>query len=194
MGSERTNDEKPVHRVSVNDFYIGETEVTQELWRAVMGTNPSKRLGTQRPVESISFNDCETFVNKLNTLTGMNFRIPTEEEWEFAARGGTSSRGYKFAGSDDCNTVSWNSSNSNEDTHNVKMRSPNELGIYDMSGNVQEWVYSYWSDGYNGSKDTSKRIVRGGSFDLSNWASHCTYRYGFSPGTTIARTGLRIAL
>ena len=131
--------EKPVHSVTLSDYYIGETEVTQELWTAVMGNNSSHFKGnSQRPVETVSWSDCQTFITKLNELTGENFHLPTEAQWEYAARGGNKSRGYLYSGSNSIDDVAWYDSNSGNKTHAVKTKSPNELGLYDMSGNVWE--------------------------------------------------------
>ena len=131
-------DEKPAHEVTLSDYYIGKTEVTQALWKAVMGNNPSYFEGENLPVECISWHDCKTFISKLNALTGKNFRMPTEAEWEYAARGGSKSRGYKYSGSNTLDDVAWYSGNSDSETHEVGTKSPNELGLYDMSGNVSE--------------------------------------------------------
>ncbi|MBQ0015371.1 MAG: formylglycine-generating enzyme family protein, partial [Bacteroidales bacterium] len=134
QGSDAWNDEKPVHNVTLSSYYIGLTEVTQELWQAVMGSNPSYFKGLYRPVENVSWDDCQTFISRLNSLTGKNFRLPTEAEWEFAARGGTKSRGYKYSGSNTLDDVAWHVGNSGDKTHDVGTKAPNELGIYDMSG------------------------------------------------------------
>ena len=199
MGSyEGADDEKPVHQETVRDFMIGKTEVTQELWRAVMGSNPSYFNGERNPVERVSWTDCITFVNRLNQLTGQNFRLPTEAEWEYAARGGNKSRNYKYSGSDDLYMVSWFSGNSGNTTHPVATLQPNELGIYDMSGNVWEWTSDLSSDNYNvrrnGGSSGSSRVDRGGSW--SNGASACrvAFRASGSPGDAGSFLGLRLAL
>lgn len=130
------------HQVTLtNDYYIGETEVTQELWKAVMGRNPSPNKGSQMPVHYVTWGDCQKFVQKLSKLTGRHFRLPTEAEWEYAARGGHKSQGYRFSGSNIVGTVASNGSPS----HEVKFKAPNELGIYDMSGNVEEWCQDYYA-------------------------------------------------
>ena len=172
QGSDADNDEKPVHSVTLSDYYIGETEVTQELWQAVMGSNPSNFSGNpHRPVEYVSWNDCQEFITKLNELTGKNFRLPTEAEWEYAARGGNKSKGYKYSGSNTIGDVAWYDGNSGSRTHDVKTKQANELGIYDMSGNVWEWCQD-WYGSYSSNSQTnptgpssgSYRVLRGGSW------------------------------
>lgn len=145
---EAGSDEKPRHQVKLSSFAIGETEVTQVLWKAVMGSNPSSHQGANLPVEQISRDDCSVFISKLNRLTGRNFRLPTEAEWEYAARGGKNSKGYKYAGGNDIYTVAWYGNNSDGETHPVAQRQPNELGLYDMSGNVWEIVQDYYDTNY----------------------------------------------
>ena len=136
--------EKPTHQVTLSSYYIGETEVTQALWKAVMGSNPSWFKGDDLPVEKVSWDDCQTFISKLNALTGKNFRLPTEAEWEFAARGGNQSRHTQFSGSSRIDDVAWYDGNSGDKTHPVKTKQPNELGIYDMTGNVWEWCQDWY--------------------------------------------------
>lgn len=169
------NNEKPVHSVTLSDYYIGETEVTRELWQAVMGSNPSGFNGNKLPVEYVSWYDCQTFITKLNELTGQNFRLPTEAEWEFAAKGGTQSKGYTYSGSNTIGGVAWYYSNSSSNTHVVATKAPNELGLYDMSGNVWEWCQD-WYGSYSSSAQTnptgpssgSYRVIRGGScYDIA---------------------------
>ena len=197
------NDEKQTHTVTLSDYYIGETEVTQELWVAVMGSNPSWFTGNmQRPVEYVSWDDCQTFIRKLNELTGANFRLPTEAEWEFAARGGRNSRGYQYSGSSNLGDVAWYRDNSSDTTHPVKTKSPNELGIYDMSGNVYEWCQD-WKGPYSSSSQTnptgpstgSHRVRRGGSWETI-LARDCrsAYRSSGTPGYRFHDFGLRLAL
>ena len=156
--------EKPAHSVTVSGFYMGQTEVTQALWKAVMGSNPSNWKGNTLPVESVSYNDVKDFIGKLNSLTGMTFRLPMEEEWEFAARGGNSSRAYKYSGGDNIGSVAWYDGNSGSKTHPVAQKQANELGIYDMSGNVWEWCSSLWCSDYSSSRSGSYRVYRGGSW------------------------------
>ena len=132
--------DKSTQQVMLSGYYIGEHEVTQELWEAVMGSNPSQfKNNSQNPVENVTWDNCQMFVEKLNQITGKQFRLPTEAEWDFAAHGGNYSRGYKYAGSNNLEDVAWYDGNSGRMTHPVGLKSPNELGIYDMSGNVREW-------------------------------------------------------
>lgn len=146
QGSDARDNEKPAHKVTLSDYYIGQTEVTQALWEAVMGSNPSYRRGDNLPVEQVSWDDCQEFIQKLNQLTGKQFRLPTEAEWEYAARGRRKSRGYKYAGGNDIGLVAWYSGNSGYETHLVATKQANELGIYDMSGNVWEWCNDWYGD------------------------------------------------
>lgn len=179
QGSEFVDDdEKPTHQVTLSSYYIGETEVTQALWQAVMGNNPSYYEGDNLPVESISYEDIQGFIAKLNQKTGKNFRFPTEAEWEFAARGGNKSEGFKYSGSNNANNVAWYDENSNYKTHPVKTKQANELGIYDMSGNIWEWCSDWYGD-YSSSSQTnpsgansgSHRVLRGGAWNYS--ARYC---------------------
>ena len=255
QGSDAYDDEKPTHRVTLSNYYIGETEVTQQLWKAVMGNNPShfgpketnvakcsydsfvadakqlnaKKPGTvriptrqewdaamvttsgsmKRPVEQISWDDCQEFIRRLNQLTGRNFRLPTEAEWEFAARGGVKSRGYKYSGSNSIGPVAWYDENAYDKgesspdygTHNVKTKQPNELGLYDMSGNVWEWCSDWYGDyssaaqtNPKGASSGSGRVFRGGSW--SNYARFCrvSSRGIISPSYRNYYLGLRLAL
>ena len=135
-------DETPAHLVRQGDFYISKYEVTQELWMAVMGgKNPSKVIGDSLPVTRITWYAAREFTQRLSKLTGRKYRLPTESEWEYAARGGALSRGYKYSGSDDLSEVAWYKKNSGRKPHRIGTKKPNELGIYDMSGTVYEWCY-----------------------------------------------------
>ncbi|MBR1725461.1 MAG: SUMF1/EgtB/PvdO family nonheme iron enzyme, partial [Muribaculaceae bacterium] len=203
QGSDADSDEKPAHQVTLSSYSIGQTEVTQELWQAVMGSNPSYFTGDlQRPVEWVSWDDCQTFITKLNQLTGKNFRLPTEAEWEYAARGGNQSQNYKFAGSNNVDEVAWYRDNSGSTTHPVATKAPNELGLYDMSGNVwewcQDWIGNYSSDAQinpTGPTSGSYRVLRGGC--LCNYARLCrvSYRYYETPSyPATLYLGLRLAL
>ena len=167
QGSDAEKEEQPAHMVTVQDFLIGETEVTQELWEAVMGFNNSHYKGPQRPVESMRYVDCESFFFKLNFLTNRNFRLPTEAEWEYAARGGNKATPTKYAGSDDYDEVAWYCNNSGNVPHDVKTKAPNELGLYDMSGNVDEWCSDAWASYDPAQKthaDPKVKVRRGGGF------------------------------
>ena len=202
QGSEAENDEKPTHSVTLSDYYIGKYEVTQELWQAVMGSNPSNFKGTNLPVESVSWNDVQEFIRKLNQQTGANFRLPTEAEWEYAARGGNKSKGYKYSGSNNINDVAWYTSTTNDSgTKPVGTKSPNELGIYDMSGNVYEWCqdwYGNYSRGSQtnptGSSSGSYRVLRGGSWYGSARNCRVSNRNFSNPDNRRDYFGFRLAL
>ena len=197
------DDEKPTHQVTLSSYYISETEVTQALWKAVMGSNPSEFKGDDLPVVWVSWNDCQTFINKLNALTGKRFRLPTEAEWEFAARGGNQSRHTQYSGSSHYGDVAWYAWNSewNSETHPVKIKQPNELGIYDMSGNVCEWCQDWYGD-YSSYAQTnptgvgsgSKRVFRGGSFAFDSRYCRSSCRYFSTPEYSSVALGLRLVL
>lgn len=200
QGSDAGGDEKPKHQVTLSSYAIGETEVTQELWAAVMGSNPSNFSGNQLPVESVSWDDCQTFITKLNQLTGANFRLPTEAEWEFAARGGHKTLGYKYAGSNTIGDVAWYDNNSSSKTHAVAQKQPNELGLYDMSGNVcercQDCYGSYSSAAQTnptGPANASSRVYRGGSWRGGPWYCRVSFRDSSTPTYTFDSVGLRLA-
>ena len=170
QGEDYGSDEIPVSLVRLSGYYVGQTEVTQRLWIKVMGKNPSDFTGARRPVEDVSWNDCQEFLSRLNELTGMNFRLLSEAEWEFAARGGNKSQGYKYAGSDTIGDVAWYTDNSYGRHHDVATKAPNELGLYDMSGNVMEWCQDWYGSYTSGEKTNptgpatgTKRVLRGGS-------------------------------
>lgn len=200
QGSDAYDDEKPTHQVTLSSYSIGQTEVTQELWQAVMGSNPSYFKGSRRPVECVSWNDCQDFIRKLNSLTGQNFRLPTEAEWEYVARGGRSG-GTKYAGSNSIGDVAWYDGNSGDQIHDVATKRANSLGIYDMSGNVWEWCQD-WYGNYSSSSQTnpqgpstgSSRVYRGGSW--VDRASYCrvSIRNGRGPDCRYNNLGLRLAL
>ena len=196
------DDEKPVHQVILtNDYYMGKYEVTQALWEAVMGSNPSIFEGDNLPVETVSWNDCQEFISKLNSMTGRKFRLPTEAEWEYAARGGKKSRSYQYSGSSNISDVAWYDGNSGSKTHPVGTKQANELGIYDMSGNVYEWC-SDWYGSYSSSSQTnptgadsgSSRVYRGGSWIYIAWLCRLSYRAVNTPGYRSYGIGLRLAL
>ena len=190
-----------VHQVTLSDYYIGETEVTQELWNAVMGSNPSYFYGNmQRPVETVSWNDCQTFISRLNELTGETFRLPTEAQWEYAARGGYKSKGYTYSGSNAIDDVAWHWYNSDRTTHPVKTKAPNELGIYDMGGNVWEWCSDWYGD-YSSAAQTdptgpatgSGRVGRGGSWRHDATGCRVATHSSCTPASASSDTGLRLA-
>lgn len=193
------SDESPTHSVTLSDYYIGRYEVTQGEWIAVMGTNPSSFTGMNHPVDNVSWEDCQTFITKLKELTGMIFRLPTEAEWEYAARGGNKSKGYKYSGSNTVDDVAWSSSNSSSKTHEVGTKVPNELGIYDMSGNVYEWC-SDWYGIYSSSSQSnptgpnsgSDRVLRGGSWAYNASGCRVSFRDYGSPSYGYFKYGFRL--
>ena len=207
---EAADRERPAHQVTLSGYSIGETEVTQELWQAVMGYNPSDFTDDpQRPVDYVSWDDCQLFISKLNEMTGMAFRLPTEAEWEFAARGGNRSKGYKYAGSDNVDDVAWyevNAYNVGMDDpgfgpHAVKTKAPNELGLYDMSGNVMEWCQDYYALYSNetqtdpvGPSSGYGRATRGGSWGGAATSCRVSYRgAGTAPSSRGHYRGFRLA-
>ncbi len=212
--SEAFDVEQPAHEVALSSYLIGQTEVTQALWQAVMGSNPSYfssrnnyATNLQRPVEFVSWNDCQTFITKLNQLTGKTFRLPTEAEWEFAARGGNLSLGYKYSGSNNPDDVAWfwfnipSHDNAGYGTQIVATKAPNELGLYDMSGNVFEWCQdcygSYSSDAQTnpvGPSTGYNRVFRGGSWVNYGYGCRVSIRAGYDPTSTVDCIGLRLAL
>lgn len=214
QGKDVWRDEKPAHQVTLSSYYIGQTEVTQELWQAVMGNNPAHFKNAKRPVESVEKKDINEFIKKLNQLTGRKFRLPTEAEWEFAARGGTLSKGYKYAGSDDLTAVAWYGGNSSgQATRTIASKRANELGIFDMSGNVYELCLD-WYDAYkagnqkdpvtnppldeDGDEDIDEFsaffVGRGGSVSSNAEQCRVTYRRPFSQSESYDYLGLRLAL
>lgn len=199
QGNEASLEEKPTHHVSLNDFMIGQTEVTQKLWVAVMGENPSKIKNDSLPVASVTWVNCLAFLRKLNALTGKKFRLPTEAEWEFAARGGNLSKGYKYSGSDSLPEVAVCDQYASELYHKVAGLKPNELGIYDMSGNVSEWC-SDWFGAYEPDSQTSPagpktgevRVTRGGGGTLTATSFRVSARDGGAPERWFYHVGLRL--
>ncbi|MDR3261780.1 MAG: formylglycine-generating enzyme family protein, partial [Tannerella sp.] len=194
------NDEKPAHKVTLSYFYIGKYEVTQKQWTDIMGTNPSKFKGDNLPVEGVSWNAVQEFISKLNAQTGKNYRLPTEAEWEYAARGGESSRGYKYSGSNNVGEVAWYSGNSGDKTHPVGTKKANELGIYDMSGNVWEWC-SDWYGAYSSSSQTNPQGATSGSYRVARgggWSGYARnvrvpFRNARAPGNRSSYLGFRLA-
>ena len=216
QGNDADGDEKPAHRVSLDSYYIGKYPVTQRLWVAVMGNNPSYFKGDKLPVECVSWNKVQDFLKKLNAMTGKSFRLPTEAEWEFAARGGNKSQGYKYSGSNNIDDVAWYEGNSlikkhkwfsnlldSRQAHPVGTKRPNELGIYDMSGNVYEWCQDWYDSKYyenspqhnpQGAISGSSRVHRGGSW--YGYARNCrvSNRFCNSPDTHYYNLGFRLVL
>ena len=201
MGSNNGDgDEQPVHSVTLSDYYIGKTEVTQELWEAVMGSNPSKFKGGRRPVENVNWQDCHEFIRQLNSLTGKHFRLPTEAEWEYAARGGNISEGYTYSGGDSIDAVGRYYGNSSNGTHNVATKRPNELGIYDMSGNVGEWCYDWYGNYISESQTNPKgqssgswRVYRGGGWNFDSTSCQVFSRNLDTPSYRVCNRGFRLA-
>ncbi len=217
--SDAEDNEKPAHQVTLSSYYIGETEVTQELWQAVMGSNPSEFKGAKRPVENVSWYDCKVFIRKLNLATKRTFRLPTEAEWEYAARGGNRSRGYIFAGSNSIDEVAWCLENSGDSrlswdefekaksnncqTHPVAQNQPNELGLYDMSGNVWELCSDYYSEEYysnspqinpQGPDMGQDRVRRGGCWIINAGGCRSARRCLITIGSRSKYDGLRLVL
>ena len=214
QGSDVYSDEKPTHQVTLSSYMIGKTEVTQELWEAVMGKSLSQiaselgeethGVGSNYPMYYVSWEDCQEFITKLNALTGKNFRLPTEAEWEFAARGGNKSQGYKYSGSNTLSDVAWYKNYNDiglRTTHPVATKAPNELGIYDMSGSVREWCND-WYDYYTSESQTnptgpdsgSNRVIRGGGWLDIERGCRVSYRYYYYTTLRDSLLGLRLAL
>jgi len=193
--------EKPSHKVTLSDFYIGKYPVTQAQWCKAMVNNPSHFKGNDLPVEMVSWDDVQEFIKKLNQNTGKNYRLPTEAEWEYAARGGSQSLGFKYSGSNYIGEVAWYGGNSGNKTHPAGAKNENELGIYDMCGNVWEWVND-WYESYNvswnsnpeGAASGSSRVMRGGSWLFNAGGSRISSRSASFPGTHAYDLGFRIAI
>lgn len=197
------DDDQPTHRVSVGSFFLSKYEVTQALWMAVMGSNPSLDQGSPRkPVERVSWNNAQTFIGRLNALTGEHYRLPTEAEWEYAARGGDYGRNTIYAGSDDLGSVAWYADNSGGETHPVGLKTPNELGLYDMNGNVQEWCSDHYDKAYYsrcpsndppGPLSGQFRVLRGGSCYSGPCQCRPENRYRHLPEHRYFLFGFRLA-
>lgn len=196
--------EYPVHVVNLSAYYMCRTEVTQELWYAVMRANPSRILGDKTlPVDCVKWDMCQEFISTLNGILEhqVEIRMPTEAEWEFAARGGNKSNGYKYSGSNDLNEVGWYETNSGGKTHPVGTKKPNELGIYDMSGNLWEWCQD-WTGPYpsieqtnpTDPEDGTHRIMRGGSWTYDQNFCRVSRRNYISHVIGVSNCGLRLAM
>lgn len=217
QGEDARENEKPAHQVTLSGFYISKYEVTTGLWLAVMGKIPDRHSvdDLRQPVEYVSWDDCQAFIRQLNTLTGKSFHLPTEAEWEYAARGGGNSHHYKYSGSSMVNDVAWNShSSENRDYYNyrhfgsskpVGMKNPNELGLYDMSGNVWEWCQDWYSSTYYGYSPQNSpagptgnyydyRVCRGGCANVDDNCCRVSYRGGNKPREHYILVGLRLAM
>lgn len=192
-----------VHRATVKSFFMGETEVTQELWNAVMGKNPSKFKGENHPVEWITWDDCQEFIAKLNALTKQNFRLPTETEWEYAARGGCYSKHYRYAGGNNLDEIAWHGGNilpMKKKHQPVRLKKPNEIGLYDMTGNVSEWCQDYYNaygtDPMQPPANLARRnfrIMRGGCYNNSDYYLRVSNRNIFIHWRHDDNLGLRLA-
>lgn len=206
QSSTGTYDEGPVHQVTLSSFEIGQTEVTQELWQAIMGYNPSYYSGSNLPVEKVSWNQCQAFISLLNQILiidGYEFRLPTEAQWEYAARGGNKSQGYLYSGSNNIGTVAWYQGNSGSKTHQVATKAPNELGLYDMSGNVEEWCQDHYGD-YTSQPQTDPDIVipthnnpynlRGGFYSTEATKCRNTQRDSWYADQSDKEIGFRLVL
>ena len=188
---------KGKHSVNINDFYMGKYVVTQEQWQLIMGAAitqlhnekgnkyPIYGAGDNYPMYYVSWDDAQEFISRLNKATGKKYRLPTEEEWEYAARGGNKSQGYKYSGSNNKNAVAWHKGNSQNTSHPVGKKQPNELGIYDMSGNVWEWCHNW--KGVN-------LVARGGSWYFTSRSSEVSRQYIFPVTRRAAYLGFRLAL
>ncbi|MBO4307029.1 MAG: formylglycine-generating enzyme family protein [Bacteroidales bacterium] len=200
QGDDCYGDETPYHRVIMSEsYYIGKFEVTQELFEAVMGYNPSNWKAYDRPVENVTWNEAKDFCTRLSRMTGRSFTLPTEAEWEYAARGGHKATTTKYSGSANINTVAWYDGNSDERTHPVGRLSPNELGIYDMSGNVYEWCLDYYGEYSSvtqrdpqGLSSGTQRVYRGGSWHFTYRGCRVAYRNGGDPDNRDSQGGFRI--
>jgi formylglycine-generating enzyme required for sulfatase activity len=193
-------DDKPAHSVTVSSFSIGKCEITLAEWKAIMGNNPSKFQGDDLPVERVTWEEAQEFISRLNKATGKKYRLPTEAEWEYAARGGKKSRYYKYSGSNNIDEVAWYIGNSGNRTHPVGTKKANELGIYDMTGNVWEWCND-WFEYYGSSAQTNPigsssgphRVLRGGSWISKATSCHVSFRSYISPDARDSYRGFRIA-
>lgn len=170
QGKDIYEDERPKHSVKLSDFHIGKFELTQAEWQAVMGDNPSYFKGNNLPVENVSWNDVQRFIKKLNQMSGKKFRLPTEAEWEYAARGGAKTKNYKYCGANSYNSIAWHKDNAAKKTHAVGQKKGNELGLCDMSGNVYEWCADSYGS-YSSKSQTNPKMVRSDNFKVTRGGS-----------------------
>ena len=204
MGAAQGEDiEKPVHTVCLDSFMIGQFEVTQKQWQEFFGVNPSIFKGLDRPVENVSWNDAQEFIKLLNRKSKKKYRLPTEAEWEYAARGGKKSKKYWFAGSNNVKDVAWFKDNSGGATIPVGKKKANELGIYDMSGNVREWCQDFFENNYyrwspeqnpKGPSDGKIRVIRGGSWSGKSVKMRISNREANYASSRFPQIGFRLAL
>jgi len=215
MGGKTWRDSSlPIHKVQLSDYWIGEFLVTQAIWEQIMKNNPSSFKGENRPVEEVSWDKIvQEFLPALNKQTAKEreeevfFRLPTEAEWEYAARGGIERKGYVYAGGDKIDEVAWYDSNSHSETKAVGLKLPNELGLYDMSGNVREWCHDWYDKEYysscekegiiknpKGPESGAFRVLRGGSWNLTSVLCRSTYRFNYRPDNRINDSGFRLVL
>lgn len=213
QGDDAWINEKPVHSVTLSDYYIGKFEVTQELWEKVMGTTIKQQrdkedrslsllsVGSAYPMYFVNWEEAWEFCRRLSQLTGRTYVLPTEAQWEYAARGGERSKGYKYSGSNTIDNVAWYRDNSNSSAHPVSTKQANELGIYDMSGNVSEWCsdrYSSYSSNVQtdsiGPEISSERVFRGGGWFTDAEYCRVSFRYGYNPGYRYFDGGFRVVL
>ncbi|MCB0706914.1 MAG: formylglycine-generating enzyme family protein [Saprospiraceae bacterium] len=203
MGSTEWLETQPVQKIQVPGFYLAKYPVTQELWQSVMGDNPANFKGKTNPVERVSWDDTQLFLEKLNQICGQNYRLPSEAEWEYTARGGRVSQGLRYAGSNKLKEVGWYDTNSHGETKPVGLKQANELGFYDMSGNIREWCADHWHDNYQGiPKDGSawvkggysdRRVVRGGSWFFDDYFCAVSYRDWYYSNFRYYFIGFRLA-
>jgi len=203
MGNDSLTNEMKQHNVSLKDFYISRYELTQKQWNDVMGSQPSHFLNCDNcPVENVSYEDALVFIHRIDSMTGLKYRLPTEAEWEYAAKGGIESKHYTFSGSNNLQEVAWCKTNSSNETHPVGQKKPNELGLYDMTGNVFEWCsdwfsYTYYKDGPpnnpSGPDSGLWKVLRGGSWSHDDKESQPTFRVKDEPTNRGRRSGFRLA-
>ena len=201
QGKDAERNERPVHKVTLDSYYIAECEVTQAQWQKIMGNNPAHFKGANNPVECVGWKKVEEFCVKLSRMTGKTYILPTEAQWEYAARGGQKSQGYKYSGGSIADEVAWTSDNGGRKTHAVKQKKPNELGLYDMSGNVFEFCSDWFRDDYyasspelnpTGPSSSRFRIMRGGCWGVPPLQARVSCRWGISTRYCDSFAGFRV--